>query len=399
MLHYKNSNLRRYVSVLALSVSALGATCAHAQDAAESPWKLEATYTADVTGVLDGGPKQAGRFLDNLDIIVDGDLEKAWGWRGAVLHVYLLNNSGGQPNDRVGALQGVDNIEVSRPRGRLYEAWIEQSFAGGRATALAGLYDLNSEFYTTEASGLLIAPPFGIGSEIAASGPNGPSIFPSTSLSVRLKATGENGAYVQSALVNADAGTIGDPDGPNMRMDRGLLAIAEAGIGEGRRVAIGGWRYTREQDDIRDVTASGDPDRSTARGVYLLAEQPLVDGGESGRSATAFARMGLSDGETTVFAGGWQAGVLVERVFASRPDSAFSVGVEQGFLSDKGRANLTDQGLAAASAESSLEITYSDRIHPRVTLQPDLQVIRHTGGDRQAPTAIVGALRVTVSLK
>jgi porin len=399
MLNNEKSNLGRHASVLAFGIFALGVTCAHAQDAAESPWQVEVTYTADVTGALDGGPKRAGRFLDNLDVIVDGDLEKAWGWQGAVLHVYLLNNSGGQPNDRVGTLQGVDNIEVSRPRGRLYEAWIQQSFAGGRASALAGLYDLNSEFYSTEASGLLIAPPFGIGSEIAASGPNGPSIFPSTSLSVRLKATGENGAYLQTALVNADAGTIGDPDGPNMRMDRGLLAIAEAGIGEGRRVAVGAWRYTRKQDDIRDLAASGEPGRSGAQGVYLLAEQPLADGGESGRSANAFVRVGLSDGDTTVFAGGWQAGVLVERVFASRPDSAFSVGVEQGFLSDKGRANLRDEGLDAASAESSLEITYSDRIHPRVTLQPDLQVIRHAGGDRQAPTAIVGALRVTVSPK
>lgn len=367
---------------------------ARAQDT--SGWTVEATYTADVAGVLDGGESRAGRFLDNLDIIVDGDLEAAVGWRGAKLHLYLLNNSGGQPNDLVGTLQGVDNIEVSRQRARLYELWIEQSFADGRASLLAGLYDLNSEFYATEASGLLIAPPFGIGSEIAATGPNGPSIFPSTSLAARLRFAGDGGRYAQFAVVNARAGTIGDPDGPDTNLDHGALLIAEAGVGEGRRLALGAWTYTEEQEDIRDVGADGSPAQSDARGAYLLAENRLLDGGEAGRSASAFLRIGASDGDTTDFRGGWQAGVLVERVFPGRPDSAFSVGVEQGFLSAKGRANLRDGGIDAARAESSLEFTYSDRIHPRVTVQPDLQLIRHAGGDRGRDTAVVGALRVTV---
>lgn len=377
-------------------VLAASAGAARAQDA--SAWTVEATYTADVTGALDGAESRAGRFLDNLDFILDGDLEAAAGWRGAKLHLYLLNNSGGQPNDLVGTLQGVDNIEVSRQRTRLYELWIEQSFADGRASLLAGLYDLNSEFYATEASGLLIAPPFGIGSEIAATGPNGPSIFPSTSLAVRLRGSGEGGRYAQLAVVNADAGTIGDPHGPDTNLDKGALVIAEAGAGEGRRLALGAWTYTEEQDDIREVLADGSPEQSDARGAYLLAEQPLVDGGDEGRTANAFVRIGVSDGDTTDFRGGWQAGVLVARVFPGRPESAFSVGVEQGLLSSKGRANLRDAGVDAARAESSLEITYSDRIHPRVTVQPDLQLIRHPGGDRGRDTAVVGALRVTVDL-
>ncbi|WP_334162802.1 carbohydrate porin [Phenylobacterium sp.] len=365
---------------------------------AASAWTVDATYTADVTGALDGTESRAGRFLDNLDIILDGDLEAAAGWRGAKLHLYLLNNSGGQPNDLVGTLQGVDNIEVSRQRARLYELWIEQSFAGGRASLLAGLYDLNSEFYATEASGLLIAPPFGIGSEIAATGPNGPSIFPSTSLALRLRGSGEGGRYAQLAVINADAGTIGDPHGPDTRLDNGALVIAEAGFGEGRRLALGAWTYTEEQDDIREAQADGSPAQSAARGAYLLAEHPLLDGGDESRSASAFLRIGASDGDTTDFRGGWQTGVLVERVFPGRPESAFSLGVEQGLLSSKGRANLRDAGIDAARAESSLEITYSDRIHPRVTVQPDLQLIRHPGGDRGRDTAVVGALRVTVDL-
>lgn len=365
---------------------------------AESAWSRDVVYTADVMGTVRGGKARAGRALDNLDLVVEGDLEKLIGWRGTTVHGYLLNNSGGAPNDLAGTLQGVDNIEVGRPRARLYELWLQTRFAGDRGSVLAGLYDLNSEFYATEASGLLLAPPFGIGSEFASTGPNGPSIFPSTALAVRLRVEGGEGRYAQAAVLNAQAGTVGDPDGPSTQFDNGALVIAEAGIGPSWRLAAGGWFYTERQPDLRDLDPAGEPALSRARGGYVLAEYPFVDGGETGRSVRGFARLGVSDGDTTPFASGWQAGVLVDKVFASRPDSAFSIGLEQGVLSSKQRANTRDAGVAPARAESSVEITYSDKVAPRVTLQPDLQLIRQAGGDRDARHVVVLALRLTVDL-
>jgi porin len=384
-------------AAFAIGVGAGSAVLAQTESE-QGAWTHEITYTADVAGTVRGGTAHAGRALDNLDVIVDGDLDKLVGWRGATVHGYLLNNSGGAPNDLAGTLQGVDNIEVGRPRARLYELWIQSKFADDHGSVLAGLYDLNSEFYSTEASGLLLAPPFGIGSEIAATGPNGPSIFPSTALAVRAKVEGGQGTYVQAAVLNAHAGTVGDPDGPSTDFDNGALMIAEAGIGDSWRVAAGGWFYTERQPDLRDLDAAGDPALSKARGGYVLAEYPFVDGGETGRSVRGFARLGFSDGDTTPFSSGWQAGVLVERVFASRPDSAFSIGLEEGRLSSKQRANTLDAGVTPADAESSIEITYSDKVAPRVALQPDLQVIRRAGGDQDARTVVVMALRMTVSL-
>jgi porin len=380
------------------AVVCAGAPAVAQTTSSDSAWTHEITYTADVAGPVRGGTSHAGRALDNLDVIVDGDLEKLVGWRGATLHGYLLNNTGGAPNDLAGTLQGVDNIEVGRARARLYELYLKSSFAGGKGSVLAGLYDLNSEFYSTEASGLLLAPPFGIGSEFASTGPNGPSIFPSTALAVRVKVEGDHGRYVQAAVLNAHAGTVGDPKGPSTRFDNGAILIAEAGIGATWRVAAGGWFYTERQSDLRDLDLGGDPALSHARGGYVLAEYPFVDGGEAGRSVRGFARLGLSDGDTTPFRSGWQAGVLVEKVFASRPDSAFSIGVEQGNLSAKQRANTQDAGVSPADAESSLEITYSDKVAPRVTLQPDVQLIRRAGGDQDARDVVVLALRMTVAL-
>ena len=364
--------------------------------ARESTWTLEATYTADLIGPVAGdGPRRAV-LLDNLDVVADLDLGRAMGWRGATLHGYLLSNQGGAPNDFAGTLQGVDNIEVGRQAVRLYELWVDAP-VGEHLSILAGLYDLNSEFYATESAGLLIAPPFGIGSELASTGVNGPSIFPSTALALRVNLTGEAG-YVRAAALNARASVPGDPDGVDTDFEDGALVIAEAGRRSGAgSLALGLWRYSSEQDDLRDLTPGGDPVRRTAQGAYLLAERVML-GDDDGRKVTGFVRLGVSDRRTSPFSGGWQAGVLVERVFAGRPDSALSVGLQQGLLSSRGQDLIAAGGVDPADAESGIEITYTDRLTDRVTIQPDLQVVFDAGGDRAAEPRVVFGVRLTIDL-
>ncbi len=369
---------------------------AAAEDAAPA-LTLQVLYTADATGVVQGVRPHAGRYLDNLDLTADLDLEEAVGWSGATLHAYALNNAGGAPNDIAGTLQGVDNIEVTTPRLRLFELWLEQGFAGGKASVRAGLYNLNSEFYANEAAGLLIEPAFGIGSELAATGPNGPSIFPSTGLGARVNVNFGDGGYARAAVLNAMSGVLGDPGGVDTSFDDGVLAIAEAGVEGPTRFGFGVWRYSQRQDDIRSVDASGAPLPARAQGAYALGEQHLF-GTDEAANGTAFLRVGVSDGKTTPFKGGWQAGVLVNRPFASRPDSAVSVGLQQGVLNRKFRANLRDGGVRAGRAETGAEVTYSDKVTSRITVQPDLQWVRHAGGDRDAQDRFIAALRIKIDL-
>lgn len=378
------------IAAMALSLASFGA--ARASDDALA---LTATYTVDLMGPVSGSGERSGRVLDNLDLVADLDLGKTSGWDGAVLHGYLLSNQGDRPNDLAGTLQGVDNIEVDRQALRLYELWL-QAPVGDRATVLVGLYDLNSEFYSNDAAGLLLGPPFGIGSELAATGPNGPSIFPSTALSLRLSLDYDWG-YVRAAMLNASAGVPGDPGGVSTHLHHGSLLIAEAGLTRGGKLAVGAWRYSDDQPDIRDTTPGGDPIGRAAGGVYLLGERALW-GEDGGRRATAFLRVGVSDGDTSPFRGGWQAGLMVEHALAGRPDSTFSIGLQEGVLSSKMRANLRDGGVDASRAESGIEITWSDRLGERVTVQPDLQVIFDPGGDQDADTEVVAGVRLTFDL-
>jgi porin len=363
--------------------------------AADPELKLSAAYVVDVSGPVSGGRARGGRALDNLLIGLGGPVS---GTPGATFQVSLLNNSGGSPNDLAGALQGVDNIEVTRPRGRIYEAWINQDFDSG--SLRIGLYDLNSEFYSNPSAGLLIAPAFGIGSELAATGPNGPSIFPSTALAARLRVEPGKDFYLQAAILGAKAGVIGDPGGVDLTFSDGILSVAEAGWTGRGKLAIGAWRYSRRQPTLSPSgPLTRGLDTSWAYGGYLLLDQPVRGHDGDVRSISAFLRLGMSDGETTPFNGGGQAGVVVKRVFDARPESALSFGVSQGRLGANFRQGLHDAGIEPAAAEYAAELTYADTLSDRVTLQPSVDVVRAAGGDHRAKDEVILTLRVRINLK
>ncbi|MCX5747140.1 MAG: carbohydrate porin [Proteobacteria bacterium] len=152
---------------------------------AEHGVDTEITYTIDVIGnPSSGGIRRGVRALDNLNVIFSLDGEKLVGAHGTSAKVFLHNNDWGTPDqDLVGSAQGVDNIEVGDENSPLYEAWLQQEILDGKVSVRAGLYDLNSEFYATSASGLFLHPSYGIGADLSQTGPKGPSIFPLTSLS------------------------------------------------------------------------------------------------------------------------------------------------------------------------------------------------------------------------
>jgi porin len=358
---------------------------------------LSARLTSDAFGIVQGGAERGMRVLSNLDLVADLDLAALAGWRGARAKLHVLDSEGGRPNDLAATLQGVDNIEVGRTRTKLYQAWVEQDFAGGKASLLLGLADLNADFYQNDSAGVLLAPAFGIGSELAATGPNGPSIFPSTALTARLRVTPRPDIYTKAAVVNARSGVIGDPGGIDWHMRDGALLIGEVGwVGRGK-IAVGYWRYTKRQKDISAAGPDGQLLGKIANGAYLLVDQPLDQGDSQMVQASAFARVGVSDGATTPFQGGWQVGVLVNGIFANRPESQFSFGINRGNLSRGLRETASAADNPMASAETGFEITVADQLTPNLRIQPDLQYIVNPAGDASAKPVISVGLRIVLT--
>ncbi|WP_288805484.1 carbohydrate porin [uncultured Novosphingobium sp.] len=364
---------------------------------AEAPVQAEVVYTADLAQPIRGGADRKLRYLDNLDLVADADLDALVGWHGARAHGYVLVNNGAHPNTAAGSLEGVNNIEVGKAGVRLFEAWAEQDI-GSRGALLVGLYDLNSEFYALDSAGLLLGPPFGIGTELAATGRNGPSIFPSSALAVRANLRlGAGESYVRVAAFNAHAATLGDPGGVDVGFHDGLLLIGEAGLGRPHaRLSLGLWTYTRAREAYYSDPADPDPQRRHARGAYVQGEFQLPGAGES--AFQAFVRAGFSRGGTTPFAWSASAGLFRAPVLAARPGSSASLGVHYAGTSQSFRQEVRALGQSPASSEYTLEATYSDRLADWLTVQPDLQLVCQPGGLRGAPAALIGTVRLTLTL-
>jgi porin len=386
--------------ILLLAASTLPAAALHAEDgeaAEDAPaFTLEGEYVLDIVGVAQGASTGV-RHVDLLTLTGTLDLEAAAGWQGTQLVGEVIAGTGREPNVLADTLQGIDNAEVAHNRVKLYQFYLAKDFADAPLRLAAGFIDLNAEFYSNDAAGLLIAPAFGIGSELAATGPNGPAIFPSTALTLMVRAEPTNRTYASLALVNAESGVLGDAGGIPAVLREGALVIGEAGVARFGKLALGAWTYTRRQDDLRLLDAAGDPLRQRAAGAYVLVEVPIGTSAQASEpetpAASLFLRAGLSDGDTTPYSGGWQAGVLVNGVLPGRPDSQLSAGINQAFLTSKFRRNEDDAGIQRGRTETGFEITYADRVAPWLTLQFDSQYLRSSDHSPGARDAVIFALR------
>lgn len=360
----------------------------------------EITYKFDIVSNISGGKKDGIRFLDNTDIIFSFDGEKILDVKGLSAAIHFLNNFGGKPNGAlVGSAQGVNNIEVLQPTAKLYQAFIEQNFWADKLSILIGLYDLNSEFYITDSSLLFIHPTFGIGTDFSQSGHNGPSIFPSTSVAGRVFLKPNDKTYVRAAILDAVAGNPDHLHGTHIKFDEddGWLLVSEVGYtAENAKIAVGGWYYTEKFNHQTLTDTAGNPLKKHSKGTYIIGERKLYsDGADKG--LTAFARLGFANGEVNRFNYAWSAGIVYTGLFPTRDEGKLGLGVTNAHNSSYYKKAELAAGKIVDSSETSFELTYSDKILPWLSIQPDLQYVINPDTDKTRKNAIILGTRFTAN--
>lgn len=355
---------------------------------AADAWELDATYTADVVGNLSGGLETGTRYLDNLDLTLEIDLEETRGGAGTLFVYGLYNNGTTFADELVGDLQVTSNIDA--PEGwRIYELWYE--VGNGPWSLKTGLYDLNSEFDVNETGALFLNSSHGIGAAFGQTGENGPSIFPVTSLAVR--GAVETNAF--TARVAVLDGVPGDPDDPSSsRIDLGggdgalVVGEVDAPLDEGRLWA-GYWRYTA---DFERPFGSGATDGN--HGWYVGAERAFELGA---RQVSAFVRYGQANEELNPLEDYLGAGIVMEGVLPARPYDSLGVAVASAGAGDAYRRFLEDAGEGAASRETTWELTWRAPINEHLVLQPDVQWVQNPAASDAHEDALVAGLRFEVS--
>lgn len=361
-----------------------------------APLQIEAVYTGEAWRNVSGGVRRDSTYIDNIDLIVTLDAERAFGWKGTTLMVSGLHNNNPTLTDRlVGDIQTVSNIDTDGAT-RLFEAWVERAFDAGALKL--GMIDLNSELDVNETGGLFINSSHGIGADFSQVGENGPSIFPITGLGAVMR--WEPNERVQARFA-AFEGTVGDPDRPHrttIDLDggEGALLVGELTLlpTEASRYLLGVWRHTGYSTDFSDEELKR---RTESFGVYGLAEGTLVERGE--HSLNGFLRVGFADPDVHQLSRYIGAGLVWSGPLLASAEREEQLGIALASV-ENGRPFRRAQSALGSSVdrhETAIEFTYRVQALPWLALQPDVQYIINPGTDPSLEDAWVIGLRFELS--
>jgi len=362
---------------------------------------VELTHKSDLLANTSGGASRGSAWLANSEAAINMDMGKLAGWDATTAFIqYHVQHGAKSINNYAGSFAGVDNIETSTNAGQFFQAWLQKNSADDSLSVLAGLYAVDSEFYVTDTSGLFLQPPYGMSAEMAQTGQNGPPVFPMGALAVRVKYA-SSGYYVQGALTDGVPGNLNNPQGTQIRLDKGdgTLAVVELGYNtseEGQsfnKTAVGLWRYSARADDLMDVDALGNPLRRTDQGFYFLAERTLrAEQNDPAQGLSGFVRFGTVNKD--VYQADWSGslGLLYQGLFDGRDDDTAGIAVTTSHTGSKYR-----QLNASDSSETVVEITYRAQLQPWLAMQPMVQRIFNPNMDAALRDAWVAGVRFEVA--
>jgi len=378
-------------------------------------------YDGDAFANLAGGLRRGSTYLGNLHLQLTLDGQRLADWPGATVYLDALSINGGRPSQLAGDAQGVSNIKAPAAL-KLEEAWLQQNFFANQFSVLAGLYDLNSEFYRLQSAGLFLNSSFGVGPEFSQSGREGPSIFPFTSLGARFALKPERGIVLRAAVL--DGVPLERPDGhAAFQSGDGLLFVSEAAFlarpaPEDRplshrfrlgrfamlppydaKLAVGGWYYTATFDDLSEVDANGRPvQHRGSGGFYLLADGVLFqDLDRPGRRLAAFTQLGFGDARVNRFGSYIGAGLVASGLVSSRQSDELGLAVAIARNGSHFIALQEQQGAPARSSEATIELTYSMQVAKWLAVQPDFQYVINPNTDPSLRNALAFQLRFEVA--
>lgn len=369
-----------------------------ANEGATKPVSLSAVYTADIRSNVSGGIARGTRYLDNLDLQVAIDADQLVGWHGARFFGYAIYNNGVQFSSAlVGDTQVVSNVETGVQAFRLFEAWVEQD-VGRNGSIKAGLYNLNSEFDTTQSGGFFLLSSHGIGPDFSQSGRNGPSIFPVTSLAVRVERKLGKNWLARVAVLDGVPGDAGRPGSTAIKLSAqdGALVVGEVNyLRGGTKAAIGAWGYTARFDTI-PLPGTAPTGRGNA-GAYIFAEHRFRGTRADNPDGLAgWIRFGVADTRYNPVASYLGGGLVHTGTLMGRNNDQIGLSFAVVNFSDRYRQSQALLGTAISAREVIIEGGYLAELTPWLRIQPDIQYVIHPGGVVGRGDALVVGLRIKV---
>lgn len=398
----------------------------HRQRLVERGAHFSAAYVGEVFGNVGGGLSRGAVYDGLLELGLELDPGKMGLWRNGRFYFSSIYPHGPSLTDKhVGDLMRLSNIDAYDSL-RLYEAWYEHFFLGGKLSLRAGQLGADDDFATQEHSSIFLNSAHGWPAFVSANVVNGGPAFFAPALGLRARHQFNDrwiwqaGAYDGDTFDDATGNPRRNSTGTRVHLNsaQGLFGITEIELRPGGEdggpgaYKLGAWVHMAEFPDLREDTAGGSavvsglPARQhdSNFGIYAAAER-LVWLAEPGsdEGLGVFLRAGLSPEERSYLWAVVNGGFTWTGMIPGRERDRIGLGFVYARVSREVRRSEREDAVfngspiaAFSDYEAAFELAYEMRVTPWWTIQPDLQYIAHPGGSRAISDAVVIGLRTSI---
>ncbi len=397
---------------------------------------LENVNTTDIGSNVNNEGTNKALVIGDIDLLLTIDTQKLANWKGGTVFLSGLGLYGGNIAEGRDA-QGVSNISGNNTW-KLFEAWYQQNLFQERLSFLAGLYDVTSEFdVISSASELFVNSSFGTNPTFATSGKNGPSTFPNVSLGFRAQAKLTENITLRAVVADGVPGDLPDnPDTLNLKLSAkdGILFATEVAYYVGKpdaqqteeqkvglerpnrlvfrrlgraaeleydaKVALGGWLYTTDQDDLSKQDGAGNPvERNGTYGIYALGEKRVFEEqGPGEQGLWLFGEVAYANPKVNRFSHYVGGGLMYQGLIPGRDLDQTGFGFAMARNGRHYKDGQREEDKRVSDQEIALEWSHAIQFSPAFTIQPDVQYIIHPNTDPTGNNAIVLLMRLQLTV-
>ena len=355
-------------------------------------------YTGEVMSNISGGDHTGTGYNGLASFGIEADLGQALGWEGVTMRLSGMDLHGSGIDSHVGDMMGVSNIE-GYGSVRLYESWVEKSFAAETLHLRLGLLLADEEFSTLDTTDPFLNATFGwpefISMNTVTTGP----AFYIPALGVRLLWEPNETWYGQVGVYDGDSfdSPVGDDSvnrhGLHLELGNGQGTFGMAEVGYRHNQAedadglpgmykLGGWWHSGQFDDF-----SGGASHGGTQGVYGSAEQMVYrEYGDQG--LVLFLRVGFAPEDRSEVDTSFQVGASYVGLVPGRDIDTAGLGLSHAHISGD---------LPGRTAETVIELAYDYVMSDDFTIQPSVQWVGDPGATGELDEALVLGLRVYLS--
>ncbi len=385
------------------------------------------TEQSEVLGNVQGGLKRGFTYDGLTTLSASIDTDAAFGWKGGTIFVSALSIHGRPLAPYYqGNLQTASGIAAT-PTQRIWEAWVQQSFADGMADVKIGQQSIDQEFISS-ANGLvflntMMGWPLVPSADLYAGGPS----YPLSSLGIRLRVQPRDDVTLLAGVFddNAPGGSFNNDTqlrgltraGINASLRTGALLMAEAQYNLNQKdpatkkpvaglptsAKLGFYADSGTFNDQRFASNGGllaaNPGATPRQingnsAVYILLDQGIwKPSPESVQLVSLFGRVLYAPANQNLVDLSINGGITIAAPLPGRDDDIVGLGVGYAHVSSRAAAYdrdvvaLGNPGYPVRSSETFVEATYQAQVTPWLQMEPDIQYVMHPGGGLLNPNS------------